>query len=257
MKYIPPVQNVSFVMIKLLFFIHFIPINAQNEALTPTKIEAYYLKNNKKDIQSVSEGTVSNGKLLHAKLIPFQGSNFQYFDTTSYLKGRAYTNSQLEKTVLETYAAFETTIPKRTFFIMECSNKHGGKMYPHRTHQNGLSIDFMMPLQKSGTPYYNLDTIGASHYWLNFDDEGNYSKDTSVTIDFELVARHILMLDAKARSNGLKIAKVIIKTELKDELYQGEFGQQLKNSGIYLVKKLTPLINSLHDDHYHIDFVFL
>jgi len=50
------------------------------------------------------------------------------------------------------------------------------------------------------------------------------------------------------------LSKVIINTDLKDELFATKFGKVLKTSGIYLVQKLSPLINSLHDDHYHIDF---
>ena len=137
---------------------------------------------------------------------------------------------------------------------MECSNQHGGQMKPHRTHQNGLSVDFMMPLKKNQTPFYELDLMGKNHYLLTFDNYGRYSKDPNVVIDFDLVAKHILLLNQNAKKKGFKISKVIIKIELKDELYNSKYGQELKESGIYIVKALSPLINSLHDDHYHIDF---
>ena len=52
----------------------------------------------------------------------------------------------------------------------------------------------------------------------------------------------------------MKIKKVIIKIELKDELFSTPNGKKLKAKGIYVVKALTPLINGLHDDHFHIDF---
>ena len=106
-------------------------------------------------------------------------------------------------------------------------------------------------------PYTGLDTLGANHYWLEFDNSGAYTKDTSVRIDFNLVAQHILVLEQTARKYGLKIAKVIFKLELKDELLATEYGKQLAASGIYFAKSLPDLINSLHDDHYHIDFTFL
>ena len=47
---------------------------------------------------------------------------------------------------------------------------------------------------------------------------------------------------------------MIFKIELKDKLYATPNGQLLKKSGIYLAQQLTPLINGLHDDHYHVDF---
>jgi penicillin-insensitive murein endopeptidase len=68
------------------------------------------------------------------------------------------------------------------------------------------------------------------------------------------MALHLVTLETTARMNGLKISKVILKTELKDNLFASSFGKQLIESGIYFTKSLTPMINSLHDDHYHIDF---
>ena len=199
-------------------------------------------------------GSVSNGSLKNGKLVPFFGNNFSYFDETSYLSGRAFLNSKVLNTILDTYKVLETAQPNRKFKIMECAHKHGGKLWPHRTHQNGLSADFMMPKLKNQKPYYGLDTIGVNHYWLNFNNKGQYSKDTSITIDFESIAQHILLLQKEAKKHRLKIQKVIIKTELKDELFQGEYGKKLKESGIYIVKSLSPTINALHDEHYHIDF---
>lgn len=219
-----------------------------------SKVEKYYNENKGDEKPSRSFGTVAEGTLENGKLIPFCGKNFEYFDTLSYLSGRAFLNSSILQIILETYSELEKQLPDRKFYVMESSNKNGGDLFPHRSHQNGLSIDFMMPLIKENMNYYGLDTTGTDHYWLEFDNDGRYSKDISVSIDFDLVARHILLLDKIARVYKYKIAKVIIKTELKDELFATPYGQKLKASEIYIVKNLTPLINSLHDDHYHIDF---
>ena len=137
---------------------------------------------------------------------------------------------------------------------MECSHQHGGKLYPHRTHQNGMSVDFMMPKLKDNKPYYGLDNLGAQHYMLTFDQNGKYSKDPSIEIDFNTIALHILELQSAAKKNGMSIAKVIIHTGIKDELFATEKGKILKQSEIYVVRNLSPLINSIHDDHFHIDF---
>ncbi len=225
-----------------------------NAPVEPSAVESYFETNQTNDEPSISKGTVSNGSLENGKLIPFSGSNYQYFDTTSYLMGRGFMNDKVKTTILSTYQRCETEIANRKFFIMECSNKNGGKIWPHKTHQNGLSVDFMMPLVKDHQPYYELDYKGGEHYLLEFDYEGKYLKDPSIEIDFEVIARHVLLLEEEAKKEGLHIKKVIIHTELKDELFAGKYGQQLKNSDIYVVKALTPLINALHDDHYHIDF---
>ncbi len=220
-----------------------------------TTIRRYMAKHPDGTSTSVSVGTVSNGSLKNGKLIPYRGTNFQYFDSMSYVNHRAFVHHKLKKTVLSSYNTLESK-SNRKYTIMECSNKTGGKLYPHRTHQNGLSIDFMMPLKKNGKPFYGLDNTGAGHYLLKFDEQGYLADDKSISIDFDATVQHILVLEQEARKNGLQIKKIIINTELKDELYAAKNGSQIKAQGIYVVQKLTPMINALHDDHYHIDFAF-
>lgn len=218
------------------------------------EISEYYLKNKGDDAPSISQGTVSNGRLINGKLFPFYGPNYTYFDEKSYLAGRGFIHSSIRDIVLESYLQLEISQPNRHFYIMECANQHGGKIYPHRTHQNGTSVDFMMPKLQNGKPYTDLDQLGSDHYWLTFDDNGKYAKDPSIEIDFNLIAKHILLLNDKAKGLGYKVSKVIIKIEFKDELFATEYGKKLKESGIYVVRNLSPLINSLHDEHYHLDF---
>lgn len=243
-------SSINVLVITCLALFVFAEVDAQDA------VQDYY-HSHETSLSSQSKGIVSNGSLVNGKLMPFSGANFYYFDTASYLAGRAFLNDRLHETILQTYQQLEQLCPGRQFGLMECANEHGGKMFPHRTHQNGLSVDFMMPLVKDGEPYYGLDDLGADHYWLEFDNNGSYIKDKSVKIDFDLVAQHILKLDHVARQHNLKISKVIIKTELKDELFATKHGAKLKASEIYVVKHLSPLINSLHDDHYHIDFEIL
>ncbi len=203
---------------------------------------------------SSSKGTTNNGILENGKLMPFQGKNFTYFNVESYLASRAFVHQKVKKSVLQNYKNLENLYPNQLFTFMECSHEHGGKMLPHRTHQNGLSIDFMVPKIKNNQSDYSLDKMGQLHYLLEFNENGQCLKDTSISIDFNLMAHHILLLQEDCLKNGVKIEKIIFKLELKDELYATHYGTKLKNSGIYFAQNLTPLINSLHDDHYHIDF---
>ena len=231
------------------------PIQAKTiETDSLTAVEKHYLSFNNLKGSSRSTGTVSDGKLENGYLLPFSGTNYHYFDTNSYLHNRCFMHLKVKETLLATYAQLETTAPKRLFGIMECSNEHGGKIAPHRTHQNGLSVDFMTPLLQQGIPYTELDFMGAAHYLMDFDDKGFYTEDSTVKIDFELMAFQLLSLIEQAKKNGLTIEKIIWKTELRDELFATESGKKLKATGVYVTTKLSPLINSLHDDHYHVDF---
>ncbi len=229
---------------------------AQNRLTVDYEVQEYMQLKAGDNSESVAKGKVSNGSLENGKLLPYKGPNFIYFDRQSYLEGRAFLHGDVRTALLAMYDSLNTALPNRYFCVMECSNEHGGELFPHRTHQNGLSVDFMMPLIKNGKPYYGLDTLGAKHYTLNFDDKGKYTRDPEISIDFNLVARQILLLDYFARQRGMNIFKVIIKIELKDDLFATPYGKILKEKDIYVVQGLSPLINALHDDHFHIDFGF-
>lgn len=221
------------------------------------RIEVFMNQNPDDGKTSVSKGLVSGGSLENGKLLPFAGDNFHYFDTTSYLYGRAFVHSKVKAILLDSYKALNLTVPNHEFVVMETSNKCGGKLDPHRTHQNGLSVDFMVPLIKNGVEYTELDNLGGSHYLMEFDDSGRYKEDTTVHINFEIIAQHILEVNKQAKNNGFKIEKVILKLDLKDELFSCKYGEELKKSGIYFAQNLTPIVNSVHDDHYHIDFGYV
>jgi penicillin-insensitive murein endopeptidase len=215
----------------------------------------FFMEKRGNDLKSEMLGSVQGGSLKNGKLIPFYGKNYRYFDINSYFGSRAFTSDVVKEIILASYSDLHHEIPNRFFYLMELSNEHGGKIYPHRTHQNGLSADFMMPKSRYKSAFYGLDTLGANHYSLDFDNKGRLKKDTSIQVDFNLTAQHILILEKNANKNGYSIGKVIIKIEYKDELFASEFGKLLKNSGIYVVKQLTPIVNQIHDDHYHVDFV--
>jgi len=219
----------------------------------PSKVEIYYSKNKGNDSASISNGTYGNGTLINGKLIPFKGKNFEYFSETSYLLGRAFLNDVVLKILLESYQVLDSIYPEKKFFIMESSYKKGGEFYPHHTHQNGLSVDLMTPMLKNGKDYVGLDLMGIPHYWITFDEHGNYSKDVSVSIHFNLVAHHILILHEIAQKYGYKVNRVHFQNTLHDELYRTEKGKELRAKGIVLTT-LTKVISEQHDDHYHVDF---
>jgi penicillin-insensitive murein DD-endopeptidase len=115
----------------------------------------------------------------------------------------------------------------------------------------------MSPLLKNGISCTDFNSIGLPHYLLDFDDNGIYKDDSTYSIDFNLMAKHLLELNTQAQKNGLKIEKVILKIALKDNLFATEYGQKLKASGVYFATNLSELIDNLHDDHYHVDFAII
>ncbi|MBS3913026.1 MAG: hypothetical protein KG003_00855 [Bacteroidetes bacterium] len=220
-------------------------------------IISYYAKSQLDTSHSISTGTSGNGSLKHGKLLPFAGKNYCYFDTWSYLAGRAFLNEKAKYTLENSFKDLDSIFPGRKFRWMECSNADGGKLFPHLSHQNGLSMDLMIPLKQNGNPCYALDGVGKYHYQLDFDNEGRYKRDSSIRIDFDMLAAWILLLNKHALEQNMIISKIILKVELQDELFATKFGHSLKGSKIYFVKQLQPTINALHDDHFHVDFLLL
>ncbi len=207
------------------------------------------------DGKSNPKGTVGNGSIENAWLLPWSGPNYRYYSPFSYfILDRAYAHHKVHATLLEAYAKLETRTPGRKYRIMEAAQQRGGRPWPHRTHQTGMSVDFMVPKQRKGQPFRWLDRIGIWHYLLSFDASGKWSE--NVAIDFEAMGEHLLALDDAAREEGLRIKKVILKINLKDDFFATENGKKVKARGIYFARSLPTYVDNLHDDHYHVDFAY-
>ncbi len=205
--------------------------------------------------ESFSIGSPGNGRVINPYKIKYNSKNVRYFSPVSYfVMNNCYVHSLLAKTLTDSYKSCEKTCPGTKFRIMECADKKGGKLLLHRTHRNGLSVDFMVPKIRNNKQVRIFDHLGLWHYLLNFDSDGRLLLNKKLRIDFNTIAEHIIALDNAARENGLKISKVIFKSDLKDDLFLTRQGAEIKHRGIYFTKYLPEMVDRMHDDHYHIDF---
>lgn len=204
---------------------------------------------------SESIGSVREGKLRNGWLMPFEGKNFRYFSRFSYyILNNAYVNSKVYDVLMDAYASCETSCPGKEFVLMECTRKRGGRMLIHWTHQNGTSVDFMVPTKRADGKSSLSNKAGMFHYLFQYSHEGKFTLSPKTEIDFETMATHILALDDAAKKHGLHIHKLLFNTNLQDELYNTEAGKELKARDIRIKPVLSDLINRYHDDHYHVDF---
>ncbi|HEX5035494.1 MAG TPA: hypothetical protein VFW62_13520 [bacterium] len=125
----------------------------------------------------------------------------------------------------------------------------GGEFWPHVTHQNGLSVDFMVPVRnEQGEP---LDFPGRVWnrlgYDLEFDAEGRIP---GYRIDFEALAEHLFELHRAAKREGIGIRLVIFDPELTARLFETRRGPYLAKH----VRFLRRPARWRHDEHYHVDF---
>jgi penicillin-insensitive murein endopeptidase len=199
--------------------------------------------------KSTCFGTVAKGRLENGVALRSSGPNFSSFSTSADLLGRTYVHSRVRDVVAAAYKALETAAPTKVYVYGETGWKSGGRFRPHRTHQNGLSVDFMVPvLDKSGRsvplPTSPFDKFG---YSIEFDASGRYE---DLEIDFPAVAEHLYQLDVAARSQGIGLALVIFDEQYLPRLFATPRGSYLKDNLKFM--RGRPWIR--HDEHYHVDF---
>jgi len=130
-------------------------------------------------------------------------------------------------------------------------------MWFHWTHQNGVSVDFMVPTRNGNAKTILSNYTGLAHYLLKFSPDGKFSLNRNTEIDFEAMAQHLIALDDAARANGLRIRKILFHTDLHDELFSTAGGKELLKHNLRFIPHLDNLVNRFHDDHYHVDFEFV
>jgi penicillin-insensitive murein DD-endopeptidase len=198
---------------------------------------------------STCYGTVANGRLEGGVRLARSGANFKPYSSAAVLIGRTYAHSTVRDIVAAAYGVMEKTAPEKVFVYGESGWEEGGRIRPHRTHRNGLSVDFMVPV---------LDAKGRSvpmpgsvrnrfGYDIEFDREGRYE---DLRIDFEAVAEHLFQLDATARARGSGLALVIFDAPYLPKLFATRRGPYLKANLPFM--KGRPWVR--HDEHYHVDF---
>lgn len=199
---------------------------------------------------STCYGTIGNGLLSDGVQLPAQGNNFVAYSMMGVQLGRTYVHTLVHQTVLDAYANARKTMPDKTYVYGESGFAHGGRIRPHRTHQAGLSVDFMVPVLNDANrsvplPSTPLNRFGYGH---EFDDQGRMP---GFRIDFDTMAEHLYQVSIAAHQHGIAIDRVIFDPRLMEKLFSSsQRGEELRRTIPFMKKR--PWIR--HDEHYHIDF---
>jgi penicillin-insensitive murein DD-endopeptidase len=198
--------------------------------------------------QSVCFGSVSNGRLEGGVKLPDEGANFSAYSTVAAMAGRTYVHSRVAKVVEDAYAGLAQTLPNAVFVYGETGWRNGGPFRPHRTHQNGLSVDFFVPVRNPSGVSVPIPTSPATRfgYDLEFSTAARLG---DLSIDFIALAEHLHQLSIAARKNGAPIARVIFEPAYYDKLFAAPRGNAIRSLPFM---KGKPWVR--HDEHFHIDF---
>lgn len=200
-------------------------------------------------IESRCFGTVANGRLEGGVRLPLTGPNFSAYSEVGARLGRTYVHSLVRDVVVDAYRALEAEAPGKVFVYGEGSWREGGRLRPHRTHQNGLSVDFMVPVidgagRSVPLPSTPLNKFG---YDIEFDRNARFE---NLSIDFEALAEHLHQLWRSAQSRNVGIARVILDPPYLAKLFATRRGAELKDRLPFMTKPAW----IRHDEHYHVDF---
>lgn len=202
-------------------------------------------------VASVSQcfGTVSKGRLEGGVKLPITGENFAAYSAAGAAAGRTHVHATVADIIVESYAALATAIPSRTFVYGETGWANGGRFRPHRTHQNGLSVDFFVPVKDRAGKSVPIptDVISRFGYDVEFDANARYA---GYVIDFPAMAEHLYQLDQAAKARGKTIALVIFDPVFLPHLFATDRGSYLRKHLPFM--KGRPWVR--HDEHYHINF---
>ena len=200
------------------------------------------------DSPSRSVGSVADGRLEHGKRLPTSGPRFRAYSRLGALLGRNSVHGNVRAAVVEAYRDLADAAPGVTYVYGETGWPSGGPFPPHRTHQNGLSVDFMVPVRDARGEPATLPTWPWRKfgYGIEFDAAG---RSGDLRIDFDAVAMHLASLDRAARKHGLAIELVIFAPEFRRQTLASKAGRSLVRMP-WMASQ--PWVR--HDDHYHVDF---
>jgi penicillin-insensitive murein endopeptidase len=200
--------------------------------------------------QSRSVGTVSKGRLEGGVSFPISGDGFVTYSYLGWSIGRQYVHGAVRDAVVAAFKERGAAEDGRSFVLGETGKQGGGPFPPHKTHQNGMSVDIFMPVNgPDGDP-----TVVSCWPWnrfgynLEFDETGRMGE---LRIDFEALAALVLELERQGRARGVRIAKIIVAPEYLSLLLDSPSG-----------RRFGPLEGTLvrgpvwvrHDEHFHVDF---
>lgn len=195
-------------------------------------------------------GTTSRGRLAGGVALPAQGKNFRSYSVLGSGMGRTHVHSRVRDVVLAAYAELADTVPDHTWVYGETGWPTGGPFWPHKTHQNGLSVDFMVPVRDAHGRPVLLPMTAANRYGYSEEFDGRGLSKNGQRIDFEAMAAHLLALARAAEAAGIGIRLVIFDPLLQRSLWRTSAGAELRRR----LRFSRGRVWVRHDEHYHVDF---
>lgn len=197
---------------------------------------------------STCYGTTSKGRLEDSCKLPSVGENFHTYSKLLSTAGRTYVHCSVEQIILSAYESLNSESTSWFFVYGETGKKQGGEFKPHKTHQNGLSVDFMVPVLDEDGRSVPIPTSIFNRYGydIDFTLDGKYR---NLTIDYEAMAAHLAALKRESIKRGFGIWRVIFDPKMQNALKNTKSWSAISDLTFSQRRSWVR-----HDDHYHVDF---
>lgn len=197
---------------------------------------------------ALSYGKAGCGRLEGGVALPCKGPGYEAFTSAACALGRNYLHPLVVDTVVDAYTALHAKDDERVWQYGEMGFREGGRLDPHRTHQNGRSADFFVPMvDEQGRPTkLPISPLQKFGYGLELDAHGRLGE---LRVDFAALGAHLLALEEAGKKHGVRIERVILTPDFHGALFRAT--PELKRMRARFMKREAWV---RHDEHYHVDF---
>lgn len=184
--------------------------------------------------------------------LPFSGANFHANSAIGYGAGRYYLRGKAAATVVAAYEKLLHRFPHVRYVYGEMGWNGGGRFWPHRTHRQGMSADFMTPVYTLGQAGNREPAVLPTNvfnqwgYHIRLDEQGSVA---SYQLDTAAMIAHLVALKEAGAVYGVHIKQVIFDPPLLRLLRADPAFSALKGVSFMERQAWFP-----HDGHYHVDF---
>ena len=212
-------------------------------------LSALFASHTAEAVESACHGRNASGRIVRSVALPVQGVNFSAYSALAAPAGRTYVHSTVARIVTQAYAALAASRPATRYVYGETGLKNGGPFKPHKTHQNGTSVDFFVPVLDAEGKSALLPSTPLNRYGydIEFDAQARYG---DCRIDFPAMAEHLYQLRQAALAEKTDLALVIFDPRYMPQLLATPRGPYLQQHLRFM--QSTPWVR--HDEHYHVDF---
>jgi penicillin-insensitive murein endopeptidase len=151
-------------------------------------------------------------------------------------------------TVVDAWGALGKGHPGRVWRFGDIGLRAGGRLRPHKTHQNGLSADLFVPVSDQKGRPHPLPPTGPPHfgYSLEFDQRGRLG---ALHVDWAALGDLLLALEEAGKAHGVGIERIIVTPPYQDDLLRAR-PALAHLQGRFMKKEAWVR----HDEHVHVDF---